>query len=284
MEHSKHPYSINVRGELIDFSEPKIMGILNITPDSFYADSRKNTEAEIRSRVEQILQEGADIVDVGGYSSRPNAKEVPEQEELNRLLSALKIISKDFPGTVVSVDTFRSKVAKICVEEYGVAIVNDISGGMIDDKMFETVAALKVPYVLSHIKGNPATMVNECRYNDLIGEIILYFSEKIALLHRLGVNDIILDPGFGFAKNLDQNYLLMKNMEALQLFDLPVLVGVSRKRMIYELLGCTPGESLNGTTVLHAYALLHGASMLRVHDVKEAVETVKIVKKLNLEL
>ena len=259
------------------------MGILNITPDSFYSGSRKNTEKEIHLRVERILAEGASIIDVGGYSSRPNAAEVSREEEMKRLSMALKIIQTYYPDATVSVDTFRAEVAKICVEEYGVAIVNDISGGMIDDAMFNTVARLNVPYVLSHIKGNPATMVNECRYDDLISEIILYFSEKIGQLRQLGVNDIIIDPGFGFAKDLNQNYLLMKNLEALKIFGLPILIGVSRKRMVYQLLQNTPEESLNGTTVLNAYALLQGASILRVHDVKEAMETIKIIEKLTIQ-
>ena len=281
MASPNNSHSINVRGKLIDFSEPKIMGILNVTPDSFYAESRKTGEADICTHVEKMIEEGVDIIDVGGYSSRPNAKEVSPQEELKRLSVALKIISKEFPEAIVSVDTFRSETARACVEKYGVAIVNDISGGTLDPCMFETIAALKMPYILSHIKGNPTTMEKKCRYDDLIFEIILYFSNKINQLHCLGVNDLIIDPGFGFAKDMEQNYLLMKHIEALQVFDLPILVGISRKRMIYELLGHTPQESLNGATVLNTYALLHGVVLLRVHDVKEAKEIVKIVKKLN---
>ena len=277
------PLTINIKGALKKLSPPIVMGILNITPDSFYAGSRKNTEKEIRLRIEQILAEGASIIDVGGCSSRPNAAEVSREEEMERLSMALKIIRSDYPDATVSVDTFRAEVAEICVEEYGVAIVNDISGGMIDDAMFNTIARLNVPYVLSHIKGNPATMVNECRYDDLISEIILYFSEKIGQLRQLGVNDIIIDPGFGFAKDLNQNYLLMKNLEALKVFGLPILIGVSRKRMVYQLLQNTPEESLNGTTVLNAYALLQGVSILRVHDVKEAMETIKIIEKLTIQ-
>ena len=275
--------SINIKGELKSLSRPLVMGILNVTPDSFYADSRQHTKKEIHLRVEQILNEGAAIIDVGGYSSRPNAAEVSQEEEMVRLSVALKIIRSDFPDATVSVDTFRAEVARICVDEYGVSMINDISGGMIDEQMFDTAAKLNVPYVLSHIKGNPATMVNQCCYDDLISEIILYFSKKIGRLRQLGVNDIIIDPGFGFAKDLDQNYLLMKNLEALKLFELPILVGVSRKRMIYELLQTTPNESLNGTTALNTFALLHGTSILRVHDVKEAMETIKIIEKLTTQ-
>jgi len=275
--------SINIKGELKSLSRPLVMGILNVTPDSFYAGSRQKTGKEICSRIEQILNEGAAIIDVGGYSSRPNAAEVSQEEELARLSGALKIIRSDFPDVTVSVDTFRAEVARVCVDEYGVSMINDISGGMIDEAMFDIVAKLNVPYVLSHIKGNPATMANQCHYDDLIGEIILYFSKKIGQLRQLGVNDIIIDPGFGFAKDVEQNYLLMKHLEALKIFELPILVGVSRKRMIYELLQTTPDESLNGTTALHTFALLHGASILRVHDVKEAMETIKIVEKLNTQ-
>ena len=275
--------NINIKGELKSFSSPLVMGILNVTPDSFYAGSRRHTEKEICLRVEQILNEGAAIIDVGGYSSRPNAAEVSQEEELTRLSAALKIIHSDFPDAIVSVDTFRAEVARICVDEYGVSMINDISGGMIDEQMFDMVAKLNVPYVLSHIKGNPATMANQCCYDDLISEIILYFSEKIGQLRQLGVNDIIIDPGFGFAKNMEQNYLLMKDLEALKLFELPILVGVSRKRMIYELLQTTPDESLNGTTTLNTFALLHGVSILRVHDVKEAMETIKIIEKLTTQ-
>ncbi|MDD6210095.1 MAG: dihydropteroate synthase [Bacteroidales bacterium] len=274
------PQTINVKGKLMDFSTPKIMGILNVTPDSFYAGSRKNTEKEIYTRIEQILKEGADIIDIGGYSSRPGAADINPDEEMFRLSVALKILQKDYPDTIISIDTFRSEIAKACVENYGAAIINDISGGMIDEKMFDTVAELKVPYVLSHIKGTPATMTTQCQYDDLLKELILYFSEKINQLYRLGVNDILLDPGFGFAKNLDQNYRLMKNLNNLSLLELPILVGISRKRMIYQLLEISPEESLNGSTVLHTYALIQGASILRVHDVKEAAEAIKIIQKL----
>ena len=274
------PQCINVNGELMYFSIPKVMGILNSTPDSFYAGSRKTTEYDIHLRIEQILNEGADIIDIGGYSSRPGAKDVSAKEEMERLSRVLNIIRKEYSKAVVSVDTFRSEIAKECVEKYGVAIINDISGGTIDSKMFETAGRLHVPYILSHIKGTPSTMSEHCNYQDLMKELVLYFSQKVYELHQEGVNDIIIDPGFGFAKNLDQNYLLMKNLEDLKLFNLPILVGISRKTMIYKLLNTSPENSLNGTTTLNTFALLHGASILRVHDVKEAVESIKIIQKL----
>ena len=274
------PQCINVNGELMYFSIPKVMGILNSTPDSFYAGSRKTTEYDIHLRIEQILNEGADIIDIGGYSSRPGAKDVSAKEEMERLSRVLNIIRKEYSKAVVSVDTFRSEIAKECVEKYGVAIINDISGGTIDSKMFETAGRLHVPYILSHIKGTPSTMSEHCNYQDLMKELVLYFSQKVYELHQEGVNDIIIDPGFGFAKNLDQNYLLMKNLEDLKLFNLPILVGISRKTMIYKLLNTSPENSLNGTTTLNTFALLHGASILRVHDVREAVESIKIIQKL----
>ena len=274
------PQCINVNGELMYFSIPKVMGILNSTPDSFYAGSRKTTEYDIHLRIEQILNEGADIIDIGGYSSRPGAKDVSAKEEMERLSRVLNIIRKEYSKAVVSVDTFRSEIAKECVEKYGVAIINDISGGTIDSKMFETAGRLHVPYILSHIKGTPSTMSEHCNYQDLMKELVLYFSQKVYELHQEGVNDIIIDPGFGFAKNLDQNYLLMKNLEDLKLFNLPILVGISRKTMIYKLLNTSPENSLNGATTLNTFALLHGASILRVHDVKEAVESIKIIQKL----
>lgn len=274
------PQCINVNGKLMYFSIPKVMGILNSTPDSFYAGSRKTTEYDIHLRIEQILNEGADIIDIGGYSSRPGAKDVSAKEEMERLSRVLNIIRKEYSKAVVSVDTFRSEIAKECVEKYGVAIINDISGGTIDSKMFETAGRLHVPYILSHIKGTPSTMSEHCNYQDLMKELVLYFSQKVYELHQEGVNDIIIDPGFGFAKNLDQNYLLMKNLEDLKLFNLPILVGISRKTMIYKLLNTSPENSLNGTTTLNTFALLHGASILRVHDVKEAVESIKIIQKL----
>lgn len=274
------PYTINVGGNLMDLSEPQVMGILNVTPDSFYSASRKNTEQEIADRVEAILAEGGSMIDIGAYSSRPGADDVSAEEEMSRLRSGLKILRNIASDAVVSVDTFRADVAKMCVEEYGVQIINDISGGELDNRMFDTVAALGVPYILMHMKGNPQTMQLEPHYDDLLTEMLRYFGTKVQQLHELGVKDVILDPGFGFAKTLEHNYELMNRLQDLQVLELPMLVGISRKSMVYRLLGNTPEEALNGTSVLNTLALLKGASILRVHDVKEATEVVKIVKKM----
>ena len=274
------PYTINVGGKLMDLSEPQVMGILNVTPDSFYSASRKNTDQEIAGRVQTILAEGGSMIDIGAYSSRPGADDVSAEEEMNRLRGGLKILRDIAPDAVVSVDTFRADVAKMCVEEYGVQIINDISGGELDERMFSTVAELGVPYILMHMKGDPQTMQNGPHYDDLLAEMLRYFGTKVQQLHELGVKDIILDPGFGFAKTLEHNYELMNRMQDLQVLELPMLVGVSRKSMIYRLLGTSPEKALNGTSVLNTLALLKGASILRVHDVKEAVEVVQIVKKM----
>ena len=274
------PYTINVGGKLMDLSEPQVMGILNVTPDSFYSASRKNTDQEIAGRVQTILAEGGSMIDIGAYSSRPGADDVSAEEEMNRLRGGLKILRDIAPDAVVSVDTFRADVAKMCVEEYGVQIINDISGGELDEHMFSTVAELGVPYILMHMKGDPQTMQNGPHYDDLLSEMLRYFGSKVQQLHELGVKDKILDPGFGFAKTLEHNYELMNRMQDLQVLELPMLVGVSRKSMIYRLLGTSPEEALNGTSVLNTLALLKGASILRVHDVKEAVEVVQIVKKM----
>lgn len=272
-------YTINVGGELLDLSEPQVMGILNVTPDSFYSGSRKQTEQEIAQRTEQIIREGASIIDIGAYSSRSGAEDVSPQQERDRLARGLEVVRRVAPDAVVSVDTFRADVARFCVEEFGVQIVNDISGGELDSAMFETVAELGVPYILMHMKGNPQNMQNEPHYDDLMTEMLQYFGSKAQRLHELGVKDVILDPGFGFAKTLDHNYELMNRLEDLRVLELPMLVGVSRKSMIYRLMGTSPEEALNGTSVLNTLALLKGASILRVHDVREAVETVSIVKK-----
>ena len=274
-------YTINANGQLIDLGTPQVMGILNVTPDSFYSGSRKQTETEIAERVEQILAEGGQMIDIGAYSSRPNADDVSTKEEMERLRRGLRILREKAPDAIVSVDTFRADVAKMCVEEYGVQIVNDISGGELDKEMFPTVARLGVPYVLMHMKGTPQTMQEAPHYDDLMKEILLYFAEKIQQLRDLGQKDIILDPGFGFAKTLEHNYELLSHLEALQIFELPILVGVSRKSMIYKLLGTTAQEALNGTTVLNTICLMKGcANILRVHDVKECVEAVEIYKEL----
>ena len=273
--------TINIKGELIPFNRPLVMGILNVTPDSFYARSRKQNEAEIAKQIESILNEGGDMVDIGGYSSRPDAADVSEVEELERLKFALELIKRDYPDITVSVDTFRSSIARTVVEEYGAAIINDISGGQLDKNMFPTIAALKVPYILMHMRGTPKTMQQQTDYNHLTADIIKYFFFFFDELFQSGVNDIILDPGFGFSKTLEQNYELMNHLADFRLFGLPILVGISRKSMIYKLLGNTPAESLNGTTVLNTFALLNGANILRVHDVKEAVEAVRIVNQIN---
>lgn len=270
------PLSINVNGTLMEFDVPRVMGILNVTPDSFYPGSRKQTETDIAVRVRAIVDEGADMIDIGAYSSRPGADDVSAEEEMARLRTGLEIIRREAPGAVVSVDTFRADVAAMCVEEYGVAVVNDISGGSLDAAMFRTVARLGVPYVLMHIQGEPRTMQQNPRYGDLMREVFLYFSEKVLRLRSMGVGDIILDPGFGFGKTLEHNYEMMCRLENFHEFGLPVLVGISRKSMIYRLLGGTPEDSLNGTTVLNTMALMKGAHILRVHDVKAAVEAVRI--------
>ena len=276
------PYTLNVRGRLLDLSEPQVMGILNVTPDSFYANSRTETEEAIRRRVRQIIDEGGTMIDVGAYSSRPGADDVSAEEEMARLRRGMKVVREDAPEVPVSVDTFRADVAKMCVEELGADIINDISGGELDERMFETVAKLGVPYILMHMKGTPQTMQAAPHYDDLMKEVMLYFAEKIQQLRDLGQKDIILDPGYGFAKTLDHNYELLAHQEMLNVFELPLLVGVSRKSMIYKLLDCTPNEALNGTTVLNTIALQKGASILRVHDVKEAVEVVKLINKLKI--
>ena len=257
------------------------MGILNITPDSFFAESRKQTEEDIRHRVREIIEEGADIIDIGGYSSRPGAGFVTEKEEMSRLDYALPVLFGMYPDAVVSVDTFRSEIARKCVEKYGVAIINDISAGGLDDKMFDVVAGLNVPYIIMHLQGNPQTMMQHTQYENFLQDILLYFSEKINRLHLKGINDIIIDPGFGFSKTINQNYILMNSLEKFRIFGLPILIGISRKKMIREILNCSSEESLNGTTVLNTIALTKGANILRVHDVKAAVEAIKLYTTCN---
>lgn len=269
--------TLNLKGDLVSLATPLIMGILNVTPDSFFVDSRKQDEAAIDARIQQILSEGGDLIDIGGYSSRPDAAEVTPAEEMRRLEVALSLLQRHYPQVPVSVDTFRADIARRCAEVYGVAMINDISGGELDAQMFSTVADLHIPYIMMHMRGTPQTMQQHCDYTDLMEEIMRYFARKVGQLRLLGVNDIILDPGFGFSKTLAQNYELMAHLDEFKAFDLPLLVGVSRKSMIYKLLGGTPADSLNGTTVLHTYALLHGASILRVHDVKAAVEVRTII-------
>jgi len=274
---------INVNGFLLDLSSPCVMGILNVTPDSFYAGSRMQTEIDITHRIEQIVGEGAGIIDVGAYSSRPNAENVSPAEEMERLRMGLGILRKVQPDAVVSVDTFRADVARMCVEEYGVAIINDIAAGEMDGDMFRTVADLNVPYIMMHMQGTPQNMQQNPHYDNLLKEVFMYFARKVQQLCDLGVKDIILDPGFGFGKTVEHNYELLAHLEEFRIFELPLLAGVSRKSMIYRLLGTTPQEALNGTTVLDTICLLKGADILRVHDVREAVETVKIVEAMKKE-
>ncbi len=272
--------TLNIKGNLFHLDTPQVMGILNVTPDSFYAGSRKQTEEEIAMRAESILNEGGTIIDIGGYSSRPDATEVSEEEEMARLEMALRIITRNYPDAILSVDTFRSAIARRCVEEFGVAIINDISGGELDTDMFPTIAKLKVPYIMMHMRGAPQTMQQFTHYTHLTADILQWFAERVEKLYQMGVNDIIIDPGFGFSKTWEQNYELMRHLSDFRLLELPLLVGISRKSMIYKLLGGTPSDSLNGTIALNTFALLNGADILRVHDVRAAVETVKIVGQL----
>ncbi|WP_281644891.1 dihydropteroate synthase [Bacteroides zoogleoformans] len=272
------PRYINVNGQLMDLSTPCVMGILNVTPDSFYSGSRMQTEEEIACRAERILADGAGIIDIGAYSSRPDAADVSASEEMERLRFGLTILRKRCPNAVVSVDTFRADVARMCVEEYGVAIINDIAAGEMDADMFGTVAELNVPYIMMHMQGTPQNMQQHPHYDNLLKDVFQYFARKVQQLRDLGVKDIILDPGFGFGKTLEHNYELLAHLEEFRIFELPLLIGVSRKSMIYRLLGSTPQEALNGTTVIDTICLLKGADIIRVHDVKEAVETVKIVE------
>ena len=274
------PIYMNVKGRLLDLSTPQVMGILNVTPDSFYSDSRMQTEKDIADRAQQIIDEGASIIDIGAYSSRANAEHISAEEEMNRLRTGLEILNRNHPDAVISVDTFRAEVAEQCVKEYGVAMINDISAGEMDNRMFATVAELGVPYIMMHMQGTPQNMQNEPHYDNLMKEVFLYFATKVQQLRDLGVKDIILDPGFGFGKTLEHNYELMAHLDEVSVFELPLLVEVSRKSMIYKLLGVTPQDSLNGTTVLDTVALMKGAHILRVHDVREAVEAVRMTEKI----
>lgn len=272
--------TICINGKLIDFTKPKVMGILNVTPDSFYKESRTFDKDAIAKRADQIIEEGGDIIDIGAYSSRPGANEVSTQEEIDRLCRALDIIKSKFPDVILSIDTFRSSVAKHCISQYGHAIINDISGGEMDSNMFQTISELKVPYILMHMQGTPQTMQINPQYTNVTQNILSYFAKKIAMLHQLNVSDIIIDPGFGFGKTLENNYQLMKDLKKFTLIDIPLLVGISRKSMIYKALDTDPQHALNGTTVLNTYALSQGANILRVHDVREAAEAVRIMQKI----
>lgn len=269
---------INCKGELICFDTPKVMGILNITPNSFYAHSR-TTPAEVLRKAEQMLEEGATFVDIGGYSSRPNAQEVSPQEELQRVVPVVEALVKHFPDIRISVDTFRAEVARESLEA-GACIINDISAGQIDPAIWEVVAHYQVPYIAMHMRGTPQTMQTYTEYDKLTKDILYYFSQIKDKARQLRINDLIVDPGFGFSKTLAQNYELMQQLALFKALECPIMVGISRKSMIYKLLDTTPEAALNGTTVLNTFALLHGADILRVHDVKEAVECVKIVGEL----
>lgn len=271
--------SLNIKGRLIDLSTPKVMGILNITPDSFYRDSRNATINEAIAKTEQFLKEGAAFIDVGGYSSRPGAKDISTDEELQRVIPIIEVLAKEFPAAVFSVDTFRARVAEEAIEA-GAHIVNDISSGDMDEMMFETVASLQVPYMIMHMQGTPQNMHLNPAYGNVTLEVVDYFARKVAELRKLKVHDVIIDPGFGFGKTMSHNYQLLNELEAFKLFKLPVLVGFSRKGMIYKALNITAAESLNGTSVLNTIALQKGAGILRVHDVKEAVECVKLVERM----
>ena len=271
--------TINCKGKLIDLSKPKVMGILNLTPDSFYDGGKLTSETEILKQAETMLSEGATFIDLGGYSSRPGADVVLEEEEMKRVLPAVRMLLKEFPDVLLSIDTFRSNIARSTVGE-GAALINDISGGNLDSEMFSTIAELQVPYILMHMKGTPQTMTSKTQYKDLLKEVLYYFSEKISMARALGIKDLIADPGFGFAKTREQNFELLSDLQLLKHLDLPILVGISRKSMIYKTLNTSPSQALNGTTALHSVILYKGASILRVHDVKEAIECVTLCQNL----
>ena len=272
--------TLNAGGKIIDLSHPKVMGIINITPDSFFSGSRKQSEKEILQQAEKMLNEGADFLDLGAYSSRPGAEDISVEEEESRLIPAVKLIKTHFSDALISVDTFRASIAEKAINS-GAHIINDISGGTLDEKMFETVGKLQVPYILMHMKGTPQTMKNLNQYDDIVQEISSYFSEKINQLKAFGAKDIVLDLGFGFAKNIEQNYFLLNHLAEFRMFGFPVLAGLSRKSMIWKALAIQPEDALNGTSILNTIALQNGASILRVHDVKEAKECVKIFELLS---
>lgn len=271
--------TINCKGNLLDLSTPKVMGILNITPDSFFDGGEYKTDADFLKQTEKMLSEGAAIIDVGAYSSRPNAVFVSEAEEIERLTPIVALLVKQFPDIILSIDTFRAEVAKAAIEN-GAAIINDIAAGLLDDNMLNVIAETKVPYIMMHMRGTPQTMAILTHYDDIVKEMIFYFSERIAAARSLGINDIIIDPGFGFAKTLEQNYEVLQKLELFQMLEVPLLSAVSRKSMIYKLLETSPQEALNGTTFLNTVSLMKGAKILRVHDVKEAVECITLFEAL----
>ena len=271
--------TINCKGNLIDLSTPKIMGILNLTPDSFYDGGKYKNESDVLNQVEKMINEGATFIDVGAYSSRPGAIHISEEEELKRSVSIVNLISEKFPDTFISIDTFRSNVAKKNVEA-GACIINDISAGSMDLKMMKTVAELQVPYIMMHMRGTPQSMQIKTDYQNVVKEILFYFSEKIAEASNHKINDIIIDPGFGFGKTLEHNYDILNKLDLFKILELPILIGVSRKSMIHKLLKIKSEEALNGTTCLNTIALVKGAKILRVHDVKEAMQCIKIINQL----
>ncbi len=271
--------TINCKGQLIDLNQPKIMGILNVTPDSFYDGGNYKNSMAIVSQVKNMIEQGATFIDVGGYSSRPNADDISVAEELDRVVPIIELILKEFPETLISVDTFRSEVAEQAVNA-GACLVNDISAGHLDENMLSTIAKLNVPYIMMHMKGTPQTMQQFINYSNLLKDILFYFSERMAKARALGIVDMIIDPGFGFAKTIAQNYELLNKLELLKITELPILVGLSRKSMIYKSLDISPEEALNGTTVLNTIALQKGATILRVHDVKEAMECITLTQQL----
>jgi len=272
--------TIRIDGALYDLSEPRIMGILNYTPDSFYDGGRYPDSAAVIDRVEKMIEDGADFIDTGAVSTRPGAARVSEKEEIRRLSGVLGIIRSRFPDLIISVDTFRSEVAKKAVREFGAGMINDISSGVMDDRMLETIAELQVPYVAMHMQGTPQTMQENPEYGDVVNDVIRYFAGRVRMMRHLGINDIIVDPGFGFGKTLEHNYILAGRLEEFGMLDLPVLVGFSRKSMIYKTLGAGPAEALAGTVALNAVALIKGANILRVHDVREARDTIRVVTRL----
>jgi dihydropteroate synthase len=267
--------TINCKGKLIDLTTPKVMGILNVTPNSFYDGGKFGDDKTILIHVEKMLSDGTSFIDVGGYSSKPNAEVVSEEEELFRVIPIIQKIVKEFPKTIISIDTFRSEVARQSVEN-GAAIINDISAGSLDENMMQTVAKLQVPYIMMHMKGNPQTMQSLANYENIVKEMLFYFSEKVAFARSFGINDLIIDPGFGFAKTIEQNFEVLQKLELFQILELPLLVGLSRKSMVYKPLATTSESALNGTTSLNTIALMKGAKILRVHDVKEAVECIQL--------
>lgn len=278
------PKYINIRGKLLDLGVPKVMGIINITPDSFYEGSRVSSDEEILRMAGSMINDGADILDVGGYSSRPYADDVSPEEEKRRVLGAISLISRSYPGAVISIDTFRSDIAFEAITRCGAHIINDISGGEADERMFSLVRELNVPYIMMHMKGNPGTMQENPVYEEIVPDILKWFGSRIVALQSVGVKDIILDPGIGFGKTINHNFEILRNLGDFAVTGLPLLVGFSRKSMIWKSLGITPDEALNGTSVLNTIALLGGADIIRVHDVKEAKEAVKLVGRLKLSV